>query len=288
MDNSHATPQTYINQNTQPQPTPTSPSSNPPQSPSPQPAIVQAPQTSGSKVTGIIFGVIGGFLAIGLVLTLVIYSLLSGKTGSMSPTLSYLQDKYGTDIEFTQTGVGGGGVDISSHLVYYTTPELDDRTFSVQYVKENGEITSICDDYLTYKFAPEVEKLYSSILKELNFHNFQIYVSGNNTCNHAVPTDNFSDYLRDPEADIYAIIYQPNAADLTIDKQAIADHFSTRLSELGFYDKTQAESTNADFARIIIISDDCTDTAMSHCSIKTYLKDFQISYNGYWNIKEDI
>lgn len=289
MDNSHtpstpSTPSTFstppINPNPQPTPTPSPTALTPP-------PTAPIPQANTGKAIAILLGIFGGFLLLGFIIILVTYYLLFGKTGT-STTLSYLQEKYGSDIEFTQTGVGGGGIGISSHLTYYTTPDLGDKKFSVQYVKEDGKITSICDDYLTYKFSADIEQLYADIFKELGFQDFQIRVSGNNTCNHATPTDNFSDYLRDPEADVYAIIYQPYSAGITIDKQAIANHFATRLSELGFYDKTQAESTNADFARIVLVSDECTDSALYHCSIKYYLKDFQISYDGYWNIKEDV
>lgn len=237
--------------------------------------------------------IIGGAILLGLAVVIVscvvLVNFLSNTKIALSPAsklselTAYLNDKYGAEVEFIDTGErGGGGIGIDHHIVYYTTDELGDRQFSVTYGYKDHEITSICDNYLEAKFADDLENLFASFFNDLGIKHVNAKITVGTGCDSSAPTDNFYDYLRDENAFIFTPITIQNDPAHPIDKESVANAMIDYMRKLGVPEKPDKISNT--YTRVTVVNDECDYMDVIACPKTNYVEYFWISPEGYEDI----
>ena len=151
---------------------------------------------------------------------------------------TYLNNKYGSDKGFYYTNeTYGGGIGINSKHYIYSSREIKGKKFIVDYTKDGNNVL-LCDNYLSFMFYDDIEKFYRKILSEFDYEICVINPRQQHGvyCDKSNVTDDFNQYLKDKNSEIYADIVLKNG-DMNIDKEKIAKRFIEVFKQNGILEK---------------------------------------------------
>lgn len=189
---------------------------------------------------------------------------------------SYLNEKYGRDKGFYYTNeTRGGGLGINSKYYIYSSKEIKGKKFIVDYTKD-GKNVLLCDNYLSFMFYNDIEKFYRKILSEFDYEIYAINPRQQNGvyCDESDVTDDFNQYLKDKNSEIYADIILKNN-NMNIDKEKMAKRFIEVFKQKGILEKYYG----VNYLASIYVSDNyCNDVSNVSCGFREH---FVITNEGY-------